>query len=323
MITQEQIKDLRQRVETLERCLDIGNRRGEVKRMEEESQAPGFWDDPKAAEVFLKKMNSVKTWVSLFDKLSGAVDDVDVLMELDPEGEDIDLAFKDATEKIEALELRNMLGGEGDSLGAVLTINSGAGGTEANDWSAMLMRMYLRWCERNGYKTTITEQTDGEDVGIKSVSIAVEGDYAFGYLKIPIDRIKYPWEVIRRQARRTAPEVETGHLLSAVPVSYRFYFSNQVIHISVTGILVIYVFAVWAEVANRPAKRYMDIKSQAVVVFIGKRVVVLAVEYERPCGTCNQHLCQFCNQAHFEPQESDILEIGPEHFRYYAYIPFK
>ena len=91
MITQEQIKDLRQRVETLARCLniekrrDIGNRRSEVKRMEEESQTPGFWDDPKSAEGFLKKMNSVKVWVSSFDALSGAADDVDVLMELDPE----------------------------------------------------------------------------------------------------------------------------------------------------------------------------------------------------------------------------------------------
>lgn len=183
MITQEQIKDLRQRVETLERCLDIGNRRGEVKRMEEESQAPGFWDDPKAAEVFLKKMNSVKTWVSLFDKLSGAVDDVDVLMELDPEGEDIDTAFADAVARTEDLELKNMLGGEGDGLGAVLTINSGAGGTEANDWSAMLMRMYSRWGERNGYKMTTTEFIEGDEVGIKSCTVSFEGDYAYGYLK--------------------------------------------------------------------------------------------------------------------------------------------
>ena len=183
MITQEQIKDLRQRVETLERCLDIGNRRGEVKRMEEESQAPGFWDDPKAAEVFLKKMNSVKTWVSLFDKLSVAVDDVDVLMELDPEGEEIDTAFADAVARTEDLELKNMLGGEGDGLGAVLTINSGAGGTEANDWSAMLMRMYSRWGERNGYKMTTTEFIEGDEVGIKSCTVSFEGDYAYGYLK--------------------------------------------------------------------------------------------------------------------------------------------
>lgn len=183
MITQEQIKDLRQRVETLARCLNIEKRRGEVKRMEEESQAPGFWDDPKTAEGFLKKMNSVKVWVSSFDALSGAADDVDVLMELDPEGEEIDAAFADAVAKAEDLELKNMLGGEGDSLGAVLTINSGAGGTEANDWSAMLMRMYGRWGERNGYRMTTTEFIEGDEVGIKSCTVSFEGDYAYGYLK--------------------------------------------------------------------------------------------------------------------------------------------
>ena len=92
-------------------------------------------------------------------------------------------AFGAASAEVEALELRNMLGQEGDNLGAILTINSGAGGTESNDWSAMLMRMYLRWAERNGYKTTVTEETEGDEAGIKSCSIEVEGDYAFGYLK--------------------------------------------------------------------------------------------------------------------------------------------
>ena len=85
--------------------------------------------------------------------------------------------------EIETLELRNMLGEEGDSLGAILTINSGAGGTEANDWSSMLMRMYMRWGERNGYKVTVTDLLEGEDAGIKSATIQFEGDYAFGYLK--------------------------------------------------------------------------------------------------------------------------------------------
>ncbi len=84
---------------------------------------------------------------------------------------------------MEDLEMKNMLGAEGDNLGAVLTINSGAGGTEANDWSAMLMRMYLRWGERNGYKMTITENLEGDEVGIKSATISFEGDYAYGYLK--------------------------------------------------------------------------------------------------------------------------------------------
>ena len=183
MVTTEQIKDLKQRVETLERCLSIAAKRDEVKAKELESQAPGFWDDPKSAETFLKGLSALKLWVTSFDAVCTAVDDVEVLMELDPEGEDVDGAYADALSKVEDLELKNMLGGEGDNLGAVLTINSGAGGTEANDWSAMLMRMYLRWGERNGYKMTVTEQIDGDEVGIKSTTISYEGDYAYGYLK--------------------------------------------------------------------------------------------------------------------------------------------
>ena len=150
MVSQEQTKELRARFETLGKCLDIQSKRSQVAAMQAESEAPSFWDDPKAAENFMKKMNGVKSWLISYDTIASALDDVDVLMELDPEGEDIDQAYADALKATEDLELRNMLGAEGDNLGAVLTINSGAGGTEANDWSAMLMRMYLHWGERNG-----------------------------------------------------------------------------------------------------------------------------------------------------------------------------
>ena len=142
-------------------------------------------------------MNAVKSWVTSFDSASTAVDDLDVLYEFakesitcegdemaqTPETMELDASYAGALKQVEDLELRNMLGAEGDNLGAVLTINSGAGGTEANDWSAMLMRMYLRWAERNGYRTEVTEQVEGDEVGIKSVTIEVEGDYAYGYLK--------------------------------------------------------------------------------------------------------------------------------------------
>ena len=183
MITQEQIKEIRLRLQTLERCLGIPSKRQIVKEKEEQSQAPDFWNDPKAAEIFLKEMNTVKAWIVAYDAAVQSADDLDVLQELDPEGEDIDAAYAEAVGKVEDLELKNMLGGEGDSLGAVLTINSGAGGTEANDWSAMLMRMYVRWGERNGYKMTTTEFIEGDEVGIKSCTISFEGDYAYGYLK--------------------------------------------------------------------------------------------------------------------------------------------
>ena len=198
MITLEQIKDLRQRLVTLESCLDIEGKRKAVAEKELKSQQPDFWDDPKEAEKFLKKLSALKLWVTDYDKAASLVDDLDVLYELAKESitgesdeeavetaetKELDEAFKSAEEAVEALELKNMLGGEGDNLGAILTINSGAGGTEANDWSAMLMRMYLRWGERNGFKMTMTNLLEGDEAGIKSVTIEVEGDYAYGYLK--------------------------------------------------------------------------------------------------------------------------------------------
>lgn len=197
MINQEQIKALHDRVEALTKCLDIESKRRKVAELQKQTEAPDFWGDPKAAEAFMKKMNGVKAWVTDYDKAASLTDDLDVLYEfakdsMDMSAEDVvesdemkelDAAYAQAEQAVEALELKNMLGEEGDSLGAILTINSGAGGTEANDWSAMLMRMYMRWCERSGYKMTVTELLEGDEVGIKSATIQVEGDYAYGYLK--------------------------------------------------------------------------------------------------------------------------------------------
>ncbi len=185
MTTAEQIKELHSRVSALEKCLHIEEKRKEVAEKEAVSQSPGFWDDPKKAETFMKALNSVKSWVTSYDKTLSAVDDLDVLQEFSTEEDsaELDSGYATALSMVEDLELKNMLGAEGDNLGAVLTINSGAGGTEANDWSAMLMRMYLRWGERNGYKMTITENLEGDEVGIKSATISFEGEYAYGYLK--------------------------------------------------------------------------------------------------------------------------------------------
>lgn len=197
MINQEQIKALHDRVEALTKCLDIESKRRKVAELQKQTEAPDFWGDPKAAEAFMKKMIGVKAWVTDYDKAASLTDDLDVLYEfakdsMDMSAEDVvesdemkelDAAYGQAEQAVEALELKNMLGEEGDSLGAILTINSGAGGTEANDWSAMLMRMYMRWGERNGYKMTVTELLEGDEVGIKSATIQVEGDYAYGYLK--------------------------------------------------------------------------------------------------------------------------------------------
>ena len=176
---------------------DIPGKRGQVAALQKKTESPNFWNDPKAAEVFMKNLNGVKSWVTGFDKASTEVDDLDVLYDFAKESlggstdetvttaetQELDESYSKAVEDVEALELRNMLGAEGDNLGAVLTINSGAGGTEANDWSSMLMRMYMRWGERNGYKVTVTDLLEGDEAGIKSATIQVEGDYAYGYLK--------------------------------------------------------------------------------------------------------------------------------------------
>lgn len=146
--------------------------------------APDFWNDPKEAERLLKEIAAVKFWITGYDEASAAADDLEVLADFGPDAEaEIDSAYNDLVCRLENLEVRNMLGAEGDNLGAILKINSGAGGTEANDWSAMLMRMYIRWAERNGYKVSTAELLEGDEAGIKSVTLQIEGDYAFGYLK--------------------------------------------------------------------------------------------------------------------------------------------
>ena len=197
MTTKEQIEALRERLGTLEACLDIPGKKSQVESLQKKTESPDFWNDPKAAEAFMKNLNGIKSWVNSFDKAFSETEDLEVLYEfakesLDnnadetdktPESEELDAAYDVALRDIEAIEMRNMLGSEGDNLGAVLTINSGAGGTEANDWSAMLMRMYIRWGERNGYKTAVTDIQDGDEAGVKSVTIEFDGDYAYGYLK--------------------------------------------------------------------------------------------------------------------------------------------
>ena len=145
----------------------------------------------------MKNMNGVKSWVTDYDRAFSQTEDLDVLYDFAKDSMDLTAenaveseemaelgaAYEVALKSVEDLELKNMLGAEGANLGAVLTINSGAGGTEANDWSAMLMRMYMRWGERNGFKMTVTDLLEGDEAGIKSATIQVDGDYAFGYLK--------------------------------------------------------------------------------------------------------------------------------------------
>lgn len=151
------------------------------------THAPDFWDDPKRAEKILKEIQQKKNWTSPFLQLESSYEDMKVLFDFVKTGDasesDVESHFLSLEKQIEELEFKNMLSGEEDVCGAVLNINSGAGGTESCDWAEMLMRMYIRWGERNGYKVTEVDRTDGDVAGIKSATLEFEGDFAFGYLK--------------------------------------------------------------------------------------------------------------------------------------------
>jgi peptide chain release factor 2 len=151
------------------------------------SQRPGLWNDPKTAEELLRGIAELKSWTSAFEKIGTAIDDLVVLYDFCKEGEateeDVDNQYRDCLSMIEDIEVRNMLQKEEDQLGAILKINSGAGGTESNDWAAMLMRMYLRWAERNNYKVRELDFQPGDEVGIKTVTLEIDGEKAYGYLK--------------------------------------------------------------------------------------------------------------------------------------------
>jgi peptide chain release factor 2 len=148
---------------------------------------PDFWEHPKEAQIQMKKIKDLQAWINGYAEVEKAVDELQLAWDFCKEDlvteDEVDAHYADAVSKVEALELRNMLRREEDKLGVVLKINSGAGGTESQDWASMLMRMYLRWAEKNGYKTSIANLLDGEEAGIKSVTINVEGDFAYGYLK--------------------------------------------------------------------------------------------------------------------------------------------
>ncbi len=158
-----------------------------IEDKEHQTLNPNFWDDPKRAESILKEIKSHKNWVSSFEKVKALVDDVEVLYEFLKEGEgsekEIDSRLEDALEAIEALEFHSTLNKPEDELGAILEINSGAGGTEACDWSEMLLRMYTMWAERQGFKISELNRQDGDVAGIRSVSLEIDGDFAYGLLK--------------------------------------------------------------------------------------------------------------------------------------------
>ncbi|MGD9977521.1 MAG: peptide chain release factor 2 [Bacteroidales bacterium] len=187
MITIDQVREIVRRADALRGTFDIDGKLIQLEEEEQKTQSPVFWDNPAEAERQLKKVAGIKLWTDGFATVSRLVDDLQVIFDFAREGaatnDEVDKHFREATTAIEGLELRNMLRNEEDKLGAIMKINSGAGGTESMDWAAMLMRMYMRYGERNGYGVKVIDIQDGEEAGVKSCTLEFEGDMAYGYLK--------------------------------------------------------------------------------------------------------------------------------------------
>ena len=167
---------------------DIDRKKEEISFLEKEMSSPNFWDNSKRSSEVIEKLNSLKSIIKDVDDLAFDIDDLKkVVLSMDESDVDtvlfIEEECKNITDRLEKLEILLLLNGEYDKNNCVLEVHSGAGGTEACDWAFMLYRMYTRWCDKNGYKYVLLDYQDGDEVGIKSVSILVKGDYAYGYLK--------------------------------------------------------------------------------------------------------------------------------------------
>ena len=188
MITADQLKDVMDRAEALHRYLNIDQKKVEFEEEQLRTQAPDFWEDPKYAQEQMKKVKGIQKWLDGYKTVRLYADELKLAFDFYKDEmvteEEVDADYVKAIKAIEDLELKNMLRQKEDPMDCVLKINSGAGGTESQDWAQMLMRMYMRWAESHGYKVTITVMQEGDEAGIKSVTMTIEGgEYAYGYLK--------------------------------------------------------------------------------------------------------------------------------------------
>lgn len=188
MITADQLKDVMDRVEKLHHYLNIDQKKVELEEETLRTQAPDFWDDPKRAQEQMKKVKGIERWVTGYKNVRQLAEELQLAFDFYKDEmvseEEVDADYAKAIAAIEDLELKNMLRQEEDPMDAVMKINSGAGGTESQDWASMLMRMYQRWAEAHGYKVTVNDLQEGDEAGIKSVTMTIEGgEYAYGYLK--------------------------------------------------------------------------------------------------------------------------------------------
>lgn len=181
--------ELLKRVDALRTYLDIDGRSARLNELKQRRLDPSFWDDPDSAKETEKEISVLEGWIESFESVTQRRDDILTLIELQEEEVDADLEAEIENEssrlerQIEALELQGMLSGEDDHRDAILNINPGAGGTEAQDWAEMLLRMYTRYAEQQGWKVELVERQEGEGAGIKSATLRIEGNLAYGYLK--------------------------------------------------------------------------------------------------------------------------------------------
>ncbi len=187
MITIEQLKATQQRLADLEKYLNIGQKQIQLEEEELRTQVPDFWEDQKAAERQMKVVKGLRSWIEAYNTARSNVEELSLAFEYYKEElvteDEVDAQYRKTIDWFEEVELRNMLQGEEDHLSCVLKINAGAGGTEAQDWAQMLQRMYMRYAEQHNYTCTVSDLVDGDEAGIKSVTMQIEGDMAYGYLK--------------------------------------------------------------------------------------------------------------------------------------------
>ena len=183
MISKEQISEINKRIDQLFNFLDITNKKENLDLFEKEMLQNNFWENPKNAEKILKSKKELENWINAFNEIENNVEELNILIELGANDNEIDTKYKKTIKSLEDLEFKKMLNSKDDALNGIITINPGAGGTEGQDWAEMLMRMYIMWGEKNGYKVSQIDLQRAEPVGIKSVTLEFEGDYAYGNLK--------------------------------------------------------------------------------------------------------------------------------------------
>ncbi|MBR1518839.1 MAG: peptide chain release factor 2 [Prevotella sp.] len=188
MITSDQLKDVLERADALHRYLNIEQKQVEYEEEQLRTQAPDFWNDPVEAQRQMKKVKGIEKWLKGYAEVKRLAEELRLAFDFYKEEmvseQEVDTDYAQAIKAIEDLELKNMLRQKEDPMECVMKINSGAGGTESQDWAQMLQRMYMRWAEAHGYKVTISDLQEGDEAGIKSVTMQiVGGEYAYGYLK--------------------------------------------------------------------------------------------------------------------------------------------